>query len=51
MDEASQKELDRITQLNPEDLQYEEIRFLNARRNYLNNEQKRIFKSVLVKEV
>lgn len=50
MDEQSQKEFDRIVKLNPEDLHYEEIQFLNARRVYLNNEQKRVFGSILVKE-
>ena len=50
MDEASKKELDKILNKNPEDLAYEEIQFLNARRSYLTNDQKRVFASVLVKE-
>ena len=50
MDETSKKELERILRINPEDLKYEEIQFLNARRTYLTNEQKRVYASVLVKE-
>jgi len=50
MDETSKKELARILAINPEDLSYEEIQFLNARRSYLTNDQKRIFASILVKE-
>jgi hypothetical protein len=42
--------LEGILKKNPEDLTYDEIGFLNARRTYLNNEQKRIFSSVLLKE-
>jgi len=50
MDEASKKELEKILSKNPEELMYEEIQFLNARRTYLTNEQKRVFASVLLKE-
>ena len=50
MDEQSQKIFDKILKINPSDLSYEDIQFINARRSYLNNEQKRIFASVLVKE-
>jgi hypothetical protein len=50
MDKESQKILDGIVKKNPSDLSYEEIQFLNARRTYLTNEQKRVFVSVLVKE-
>lgn len=47
MNPEAQEELDRILKLNPEDLSPEEKAFLNARRSYLNNEQKRVFDSVL----
>ena len=50
MDEQSQKIFDKILKINPSDLSYEDIQFINARRTYLNDEQKRVFASVLVKE-
>lgn len=50
MDNKSQEEFDRLVKLNPEDLTGAERDFLNARRTYLNNEQRRVFGDVLRKE-
>jgi hypothetical protein len=47
MNDEAVKELQRILNLNPEELKPHEVAFLNARRGYLNNDQKRIFASVL----
>jgi hypothetical protein len=50
MNPEAQEELDRILKLNPDQLTSDDVAFLNARRDYLTDEQKRIFQSVLVKE-
>jgi len=47
MNPEAQEELNRILQMNPSDLSVEEKAFLNARRTYLNNEQRRVFASVI----
>lgn len=43
INEEAGKELDRLLDLNPEDLTHDDKVFLYARRDYLTNEQKRIF--------
>lgn len=50
MDQTSQEEFDRIVKLDPNDLTSFDRDFLNARRDYLTNDQLRIFNSVLIKE-
>jgi hypothetical protein len=50
MDKVSQEKFDRIVKTDPDGLSYEEIQFLNARRTYLTQDQRRIFASVLKKE-
>jgi hypothetical protein len=42
--------LNRILAQNPEDLNKQDREFLNARRSYLTNEQRRVFASVLIDE-
>ena len=50
MDKESQEVFDKIVKLDPSSLSYEQIQFLNARRTYLTQEQRRVFASILVKE-
>ena len=51
MDQLSQDTFDKLVKLNPEDLTLEQRQFLFARRDYLNNEQKKVFASIVeVKE-
>jgi len=47
MNEEAQLELDRLLKLSPSDLTADDRAFLRARRSYLTDDQKRIFKSVL----
>ena len=47
MNEDAQKIFDKLVKMNPQDLIPEQVAFLHARRPYLNDEQLRIFKSVL----
>ena len=47
MDQISQNELDRIIALGPDSVSETEIAFLRARRDYLTEEQKVVFASVL----
>lgn len=50
MNPEAKEELERILALNPEELTAHDIKFLNARRDYLNKEQRRVFASKLVDE-
>jgi hypothetical protein len=43
----TQKELKRITSIEPKDLKKEEAGFLRARKDYLRPEQVRVFASIL----
>ena len=48
MDQETQATLEAILKLDPEALNEDQVNFLNARRSYLNGEQRRIFASVLI---
>lgn len=50
MDEDSKKELDRVTQLTPEELTPEDIDFMYGRRSYLGSGARRDFAEVLAKK-
>lgn len=50
MDEQSKARLEAILGSNPEDLIQDDIDFLNGRRWALNNEQRRVFASVLIQD-
>ena len=50
MNELDTAILQRILQTDPESLTPYDIKFLNARRGYLNKEQRRIYASVLIDE-
>lgn len=48
MDLVSQATFDQVVKLDPESLNVEQKEFLNARKTYLTQEQRRVFASVLV---